>query len=156
MNMQLEEGERIAGEFLKEIEPLCSKVMVCGSIRRRKRAVNDIDIVAIPKSRIDLIEHLKCTMPYTKAGAKLIEVTFQEEQIDVYIADESTFETLVLIRTGSAEHNVRLCSLAKGRGWQLKANGKGLVDGSGKLITNNEKGILEALLGKYVEPEDRT
>ena len=38
---------------------------------------------------------------------------------------------------------------------KLKANGDGLFDNNGKLISDTERGILEKLLGRYVEPEKR-
>jgi hypothetical protein len=40
-------------------------------------------------------------------------------------------------------------------GLSLKAGGIGLVDKEGKVISNTERGILENLLNKYVEPKDR-
>lgn len=48
--------------------------------------------------------------------------------IDIYVATPETWATLLLIRTGSKENNIRLCSLAKRKGWHLKANGDGLFD----------------------------
>lgn len=47
------------------------------------------------------------------------------------------------LRTGSAQNNIRLATLAKKRGWQLKANGDGLFDGNGRRIAGDtEEGIF--------------
>ena len=128
------------GKFFKRME-------IVGSIRRGKAECHDIDIVAIPKDGL-------------KFEAKILKMfysglTADNVQIEIYIADENTFETLKLIRTGSAEHNKMLCSIAKKKGWKLKANGEGLIDENEKIISNTEEGILKALLGKWVPPEER-
>ena len=77
--------------------------------------------------------------------------------IDLYLATEKTFGTLVLIRTGSAEHNVRLTTLAMGQSMKLKANGDGLVDRNNEkmVFENTEEGILMKLLGRVPPPEQR-
>jgi DNA polymerase/3'-5' exonuclease PolX len=84
--------------------------------------------------------------------------------IDLYLADETTYETLVLIRTGSKDHNIRLTTLSKGKGWKLKASGAGLVRTNGKegkdeeileVIDRTEDGILQKLLGRVPKPEER-
>ncbi|HII36249.1 MAG TPA: hypothetical protein HA319_04280 [Nitrosopumilaceae archaeon] len=77
--------------------------------------------------------------------------------IDLYLANEQTFQTLVLIRTGSAEHNVRLTTIAKYKNMKLKADGKGLVDRNDESIIyeNTEDGILQRLLGNVPVPEKR-
>jgi len=46
--MKLEEAEKYAKQITGVISSLCEKVLVVGSIRRRRPEVNDIDIVAIP------------------------------------------------------------------------------------------------------------
>ena len=50
----------------------------------------------------------------------------QEIQVDCYIATPETFATLLLIRTGSAEHNIWLAQRAKACGGKLHADGSGL------------------------------
>lgn len=56
-----------------------------------------------------------------------------------------TFHTLFLIRTGSKENNVRLCSRAKSKGWKLHASGEEAVELFGeKAVRRAEKtGIHE-------------
>ena len=59
-----------------------------------------------------------------------------------------------LIRTGSAEHNRKLCSMALKKGMKLHADGRGLYKDD-EMVSNTEEGILQILLGKYVKPEKR-
>lgn len=147
--MDLKQAESIAYNFILDNSFEFRVVEICGSIRRKKANVNDIDLVAIPKNPETFLKKFDANI----RGPKRVEIFFSGIKIDIYIADEKNFEVLKLIRTGSAEHNIKLCKEAIKRGWKLKANGDGLITPSGAIRT--EKGILEALLGKYVEPEDR-
>ena len=137
-----EEAETIAEEIYLTYLPFWKEIRIVGSIRREKEKVHDIDIVMLPNDWIRL-------------EAKIIKGNIKGIPFDIYIANEKTFETLVLIRTGSAEHNQMLCKKAIEKGWKLKADGTGLVDKDGNIIDNTERGILEKLLGRYVEPRDR-
>jgi DNA polymerase (family 10) len=77
-------------------------------------------------------------------------------QVDIYIADETTWATLLLIRTGSTENNIRLCSRAKDMGWHLAASGDGLFNEMGKRIAGDtEISIYNALGLPYQEPLER-
>jgi DNA polymerase/3'-5' exonuclease PolX len=42
-------AERIAWSLIERLKPVCEQVMLCGSIRRRRPAVHDIDIVCQPR-----------------------------------------------------------------------------------------------------------
>src|SRR5579872_892171 len=156
------------------------KYEVCGSIRRRKPQVGDIDIVAIPKLYYNIGEEtlsnfIKKIDPkgiseaekLGKSGVKrfldgdlIKRFEFKGMSVDLYLADEKTFGTLVLIRTGSKEHNIKLTSIAKERGLKLFASGKGLceVDKDGniiKTISTEENEILAILLGKIPSSTER-
>lgn len=152
---------------------------ICGSIRRKKPEVNDIDIVAIKKdeslynfgewSLDDTIQYLdpkglEESKQLGKRGAerfllgdKIKRFRYKDIMIDLYLANERTFETLILIRTGSKEHNVRLTTLAIGKGMKLKASGEGLVDRENEKMVyeDTENGILMRLLGRIPPPEKR-
>lgn len=138
------------------INPVCFKTEIVGSIRRQKDFVHDIDIVALPITP-DLISSVLIhpKLEIIKEGKKLIQGEFAEIPFDVYLADEFTYETLKLIRTGSKEHNIKLCKRAIALGYKLKASGTGLVDFEGNVLENTEAGILKRLCGNYVEPSER-
>ena len=155
--MQLETARKIAMGFCDEIfeKGLVETALICGSIRRKKPEVNDADIVVVPQPNRDLSGYLKNFYKCERAGKKLVNLAYKGLDIDVYITDKENFEVVKLIRIGSAEHNTKLCGIALKKGWQLHADGRGLLDGDGNLISNTERGIVEKLLGKYVEPEER-
>ena len=80
--------------------------------------------------------------------------------VDLYLADEKTFVTLILIRTGSKEHNMKLTSIARQKGLKLFASGKGLCEidrdeNITKTISTDENEILAILLGRMPLPTER-
>lgn len=154
--MELERAKIIAEAVVKRLSPYCSKIEVAGSIRRQKSTVNDIDIVLIAADPWNLtfeitglgVTHLK--------GDKLKRVNYNGVQIDLYYATPETWATLLLIRTGSKENNIRLATLAKKRGWRLAASGDGLFNENGQRIAgDSEESIYEALGLPYQRPEER-
>ena len=154
--MELERAEKIAREVIKQLSPYCSHIELCGSIRRKKPLVHDIDLVLIPSDPWNLHHEIMGLGQVRKSGSKIMQVMVGSTQVDIYIASEDTWATLLLIRTGSAENNRRLASLAKKRGWHLAASGDGLFDQNGKRIAgDSEESIYRALNLQYQKPEER-
>ena len=154
--MELKQGQRVAEEVVKTLAPHCSRIEVAGSIRREKPVVKDIDLVVIPNDPWRLTNELIKLGQVKMSGKKLVRVMLGLRQLDVYFADEETWATVLLIRTGSVENNIRLCSLAKKRGWRLAASGDGLFNEKGERIAGDtEQSIYEALSLPYQEPRER-
>jgi DNA polymerase (family 10) len=174
--LSLKLADSIAAELCRSLSGGCDKIAVAGSVRRRRPAVHDIDIVAIPKygeglpqtlfgdrERISFLDveltslESRGMLRTLERGPKAIrlEVAPEEVPVDLYIASPQTWATLLLIRTGSREHNIRLCSLARDLGMQLKADGSGLFRGGAIVARDSEESIFEALGLRYVPPEYR-
>ena len=91
-----------------------------------------------------------------KAGPKLVQRRYKGEQIDLYLADENTWSTLVLIRTGSKEHNKTLCARAKTIGGKLHADGSGIdLPGLGRCQPRDEADVFRLLGLPYKAPRER-
>lgn len=160
--MRLEEAKLIAERVKEFLTPYCERIEIAGSVRRRKPEVNDIDIVLIEKPEAALtinyaIAHIGTML---KDGPKIKQLWYTENQtliaVDLYLATPATWPTLLFIRTGSKENNIRLASLARRKGWHLKANGDGLFDEDGNRVAGDtEESIYEALAIPYQEPEER-
>lgn len=173
-------AEKTVNELLPKLNSHFIRYQICGSLRRKKPTVGDIDIVAIPKSECNfgeenlsnLISRLdpegnEVAKSLGKSGAKrflngslIKRFKFKEISVDIYLADENTFGTLILIRTGSKEHNIKLTRIARRKGMKLFASGKGLCvvdekDNITKIITTDENEILSILLGYIPEPTAR-
>jgi len=157
--MELEKAKKIAAEVINRLSPYCKKIEVAGSVRRRRPSPRDIDIVLIPSDPWNLeAEVLALARPLQPklSGEKLKRFSFNGAQVDLYYATVETWATLLLIRTGSTENNIRLCSRAKEMGWHLAASGDGLFDETGMRIAGDtEHSIFQALGLEYEEPWER-
>ncbi|MBA7616099.1 hypothetical protein ES703_23390 [subsurface metagenome] len=154
--MELERAQKIAEGVVGGLEQYCEQIEVAGSIRRKKPQVNDIDLVLVPRDR-DALDHRLMQLGKLKmSGLKIARIQMEEITLDVYYATPETWATLLLIRTGSVENNIRLCSLAKRKGWHLAASGDGLFDEKGERVAwQSEEDIFRALGLPYQRPEER-
>lgn len=173
-------AENVADEIITKLQNHFVKYQICGSLRRMRDTVGDIDIVAIPKCAYEpgdetLSESISKIDPngsnivksLGKSGAgrfldgDLVKrFHFQGILIDLYLADETTFGTLVLIRTGSKEHNIKLAMIARSKNMKLFASGKGLCrvdsdDNITEIICTDEHEILTTLLNNIPKPKER-
>ena len=155
--IELEKAQKAAAELIGILNPYCTKIEVAGSVRRKKSMVNDIDFVVIAPDAFNFSSKLRTLGSVKMSGAKIVRVTTPSNvQLDFYFASPETWATLLLIRTGSTQSNIRLCALAKKWGWQLKANGDGLFNAENERIAGDtEKSIFETLGLPYLEPEKR-
>jgi len=155
--MELKQAQQLSQEILGILKPHCRQIMVVGSIRRGKEFPRDIDIVLIPGNQGALLMALEGLGEKMKSGPKMVQRRYKGQQVDIYIADEKTWPTLVLIRTGSKEHNIRLCARARAIGMTLHADGSGInkVDGGTMILPVSEEEIFGVLGLPYVEPSKR-
>lgn len=154
--MKLKEAQAIANEVSRKLSPYCERIETAGSIRRQKPEVRDIDIVLVPSKLWDLNQAILNLGPSHVAGEKLKRVNYNGKQIDIYYATENTWVTLLLIRTGSTENNIRLCKRARSLGMKLKANGDGIIGKDGQLIKiESEEQIYSILKLPYQKPGER-
>jgi DNA polymerase (family X) len=176
VELPLSQAETLAEELRRILALGCEKIAVAGSIRRRRSKIHDIDMVAIPRyeegtprtlfgdrERINVLDaelarlSSEGKVQIIERGPKAVRFNVKPEEcaVDLYIASPTTWATLLLIRTGSREHNIHMCTLAKERGMQLKADGSGLFRGSHMVARDSEESIFEALGLPYVPPEKR-
>ena len=151
--MKLEEARVLADRACRILACFCDRVEVAGSIRRGKAEVGDVDIVVLPKAMIlpgaGLFGAARVTAD--QAWNELIPLAFKKScflveasgkallrcaflvhgfQVDIYRARPETWGVILLVRTGSKEHNVKLCTLARLKGLKLSA-AEGVVDQDG-------------------------
>lgn len=159
MPIFLDKAKSTANAIVEKLKPYCSRIEVVGSIRRRVPQVNDIDIVLIPRDYWNLYnEILSLCAPFNPkaSGKKIMRITVLGTQVDLYFATPETWATLLLIRTGSTQNNIRLCTLAKKKGWHLSASGDGLFDENGhKIAGDTEESIYNSLGIPYQNPRER-
>jgi len=160
--MKFEEATPRAVLVVQTIEHLCDKIVIAGSLRRQKPDVNDIDIVLIPQTpwywpaTIANLLRDQLGMKIIQAGPELITLGFSEVDlpVDLYRARPETWGVLLLIRTGSIDHNIKLCSKAREMGLMLSA-AKGVIKEGKVIASRTEQEIFKALEMEYVPPEKR-
>ena len=153
--MELKLAQFLAQEILDQLAPYCERIEVVGSIRRQVEQARDIDILLIPKNPGQLLVALQGMGTRRFGGQKLVERLYKGVQVDFYFATPETWFTLLLIRTGSTSHNIKLTSLAKQKGWHLYANGRGLFVGNAKIAGESEESFFRTLGLPYLPPERR-
>jgi len=158
--MELEKTQVIANKILSVLTPYCEKIEIAGSIRRQRSFPHDIDIVAIPSNQGQFVYQLQQMGLIEMGGQKLIRVELQlgylpGTMLDVYVATPETWATLLLIRTGSKEHNIYLCTRARQKGMKLHADGSGLFRALERVAGDTEESIFKTLGLDYVIPERR-
>jgi len=115
--MKLEQAQGLAGQVLEAIRDHCERIEVAGSIRRKKSEIRDIDLVLLPKPllRPRILATLRRTMnaEVLKSGDKVAQLAINGVNVDLYFANKESFAPLLFFRTGSAQSNMRLASIAR-------------------------------------------
>jgi len=155
----------IAEDLVAQMLSACTRIQIVGSIRRLKPIVSDIDILAIPRflrseddalfgqpvqeNQLDKLLSQMCLkgeLEIETNGSKIkrfIKIVDGETvSVDLYIATEQTWWPLLLIRTGSRNHNIKLARRATELQMQLKADGSGLLTSVGLLSIQSEEDIF--------------
>ena len=160
--LDLKEAEKTAAQVKAAVEALCELIEVAGSIRRQKTTVHDIDFVVVAKSDAEwqrINEKLKQLKAKPNcSGNSVIKVFVPCEngffQVDFYRAKPSTFGIHLLVRTGSAEHNMWLAGYAISKGMRIKYS-EGLIKNGTAIAGETEQGVFEALGLPYPLPSER-
>ncbi len=160
--LDLKQAEVIASHVKTAVCAHCERIEVVGSIRRQKAKVRDIDFVAVAKSDLEW-QKISQTLKHKKAkllcsGNNVIKAFLPTPnglfQVDFYRAQPSTFGIHLLVRTGSAEHNTWLASLAISKGMRIKYS-EGLTKDDNVIAGETEQSVFEALGLPYQVPSQR-
>jgi DNA polymerase (family 10) len=132
-------------------------VEVCGSIRRRKEIVRDIDILVgggDSRSIISFFTSLPEVEEIIVSGETKTSCRLKSGiEADLRIVNKEEFPYALMYFTGSKEHNVKLRGIAKKKGFKL--NEYGLFDGEKLVTLNSEEEIYHMLDLAYIAPELR-
>lgn len=137
--------------------PGVASVEVCGSFRRGRDTVGDLDLVVCSRSRIDLaqaLRHYPQVHEITAAGPTRCTLVLQcGLQVDLRLVPPESAGAAVYYFTGSRDHNVELRLRAVQRG--MKLNEYGLFRGRRRVAGASEEEILRALGLPWIAPELR-
>ena len=133
------------------------KIVVAGSIRRRKETVGDIDILAVSERPRPIMDYF-VNMPevagvFAKGETKSSVKLKSGLDVDLRIVPEASYGAALNYFTGSKSHNIALREIAIKKGYKL--NEYGLFKGRRQIAGKTEEEIYKALGLGYIEPEMR-
>ena len=164
--------------LLKErLASVCERIEIAGSLRREKPDVGDIELLCIPKPSdslffTDLLDamlkgllgaeppllsyrpNIKGSVIYGQKNKLLIHVQ-SGIPVDIFSTDAKNFGMAWLVRTGSAEFNIRVMARFK----ELRMHGHaygGITGTQGQEIDcPTEEVVFKHLGWGFIEPKDR-
>lgn len=178
--MTLAEAQKIAEATRAFLEPVCERIEIAGSIRRRRPECADVDLVVIPRIseqkdffgvvtgrenlvRKLLIEYARDTRPKPQwvtgkepePNAQNLLLKGPKAQLDVWIATPATWATRLITRTGSMQHNVWIANRAIARRGKFRPYEGLWFSSMGLIQPSNEEQFYEALGLPFIPPEKR-
>lgn len=142
--------------------PQVARAEVCGSFRRGKETVHDLDFLAASKQPQAVIEAF-CALPQVRSviarGDTKASVHAEDGvQCDLRVVSNAEFPFALVYFTGSKEHNVALRQRALDRGWSLNEYAfTPVASGAGDPPpeVHEEADVHRALGLDFIEPELR-
>lgn len=142
------------------------KIMIVGSLRRKREYIGDLDFVVLPADLAGLKNRCKQSCAVIDNGQQNFSLEMQDGfRIDIYLAKPpsvdmfmpipSNFGSLVLCRTGSKEHNIYMATLAKEKGFRWAVY-DALYDPDLNIVAaEREEDFFKALGMDWIPPEAR-
>ena len=160
----LKDAEKIGNEILAEIKkiPAVQNAALAGSIRRKKETIGDIDIVILaePVNRKKIVNKFTRFTQVEKVLTKgttraSVLLKYKNFQVDIRLVHDHEYGAAMLYFTGSKEHNIKLRTIAKERGYKI--NEYGIFDNRNgkKLAGKTEEEMYHFLKLEYIPPERR-
>jgi DNA polymerase (family 10) len=135
------------------------RILICGSIRRMKDTIGDIDILATSTSPLRVMNHFASLETVrevvAKGDTKTTIITHEGIQVDLRVVEPDSFGAAIQYFTGSKEHNVRMRELAIRKNLKLNEYGLFDLDTNKKVAGDSEEEIYDLLGMQWVPPEMR-
>lgn len=172
----------VARELCKRLKPVCERLVVAGSLRRKKSEVGDVEIIYIPRMeerQADLISTEMVSLADEEIDRMLADGTLAKRPsatggtawgaknklalhrsgmpVDLFRTNELSWWNYLVCRTGPAESNAAICMAAQSRGYKWNPYNVGFTrisDGATFAVESEEQ--VFAFVGlPYLAPEDR-
>lgn len=164
------EALAIAQGVVDALKDSCYRIEICGSLRREKIIIHDIEIVAIPIQKTDLFGEstertalddslAELRWKLTKNGPKYKQFSVSGINVDLFLASSVNYGLIKMIRTGSARFSKKMVtrhvygglmpnSLTVKDGYVWNANGE-------TMIIRDEDVLFDVWQMPYVAPKYR-
>jgi DNA polymerase (family 10) len=170
--MELEKARAIAQEIVYWLTPACERIVIAGSIRRRKPEVGDIELLCIPRfvNSIDYLDRMvralvtqrRLGFRRNKLGSrvygpknKLMAHLPSGIGVDIFSTTEECWAVSLVVRTGGEKTNKRIAAAAIRKGWRFHAYGDGFDAPGGHITCSTEQKVFEVVGLPYLPPEQR-
>ncbi|MGI9649368.1 MAG: DNA polymerase/3'-5' exonuclease PolX [Acidimicrobiia bacterium] len=136
--------------------PAVKKADYCGSLRRFREDIGDIDILVSSTEPDTVMGHFVTLPAVTEVighgDTKSSVVTRRGIQVDLRVVQPKEYGAALLYFTGSKTHNIHLRQLAIDRGWTLNEYGLSDLETDELIASRTEKDIYQALQLSLVPP----
>ena len=176
------EALKIAKLVCVSLADSCERLIVAGSLRRRKLEVGDVEIVYIPKmvtmavdfftatsvSQVDLVldRMIRDGVLAKRTNVKGSEIWGGKNKlavhpasgipVDFFAATEANWFNYLVCRTGGAENNRKIAMAAQAKRWKWNPYGEGFTRQDGSRVSSSSERDVFALAGlPYKEPWER-
>jgi DNA polymerase (family X) len=161
-------GRFLLGEMLPVAEairtrlaghPAIRRISLGGSLRRRKKTIGDIDLLATSpepeKVMAAFVAFPEVARVLGRGPTRSSVVLASGVQVDLRVVEEGQYWTALQYFTGSKDHNIALRRRALERGWSLSEYGV-KEESTGKNLAGSTEEDLYRMLGlPSIEPELR-
>jgi DNA polymerase (family 10) len=142
-----------------EADPSVERAQYCGSLRRLRETVADVDIVVAsrdPAAAREAFLKLPAVREVMGSGdTKTSVLTATGLQVDLRIVEPRQFGAACQYFTGSKAHNIKLRQRALARGWLLNEYGLSVAETGEVIASESEEAIYRALGLPLIPPPMR-
>ena len=151
------EAQGVALERILKGDSLSERVALCGSFRRQRETIGDLDFVAVsaaPARMMDRLAAASSVQRVESRGDTRMTVRLKTGlQVDLRVVPETSWGAALIYFTGSKAHNIALRRLAQMK--ELKLNEYGLFRGEAQVAGASEEAVYAALGLAWIPPELR-
>jgi len=176
-------GMSVARELCAALRPACERLIVAGSLRRRRPTIGDVEVLYIPKlewcrdpgdffasgqvNRADQVlddlerrgilarrQNVNGSQIYGPNNKLMIHLA-TGLPVDLFAATEANWWNYLVCRTGPAESNIRIAAAAKARGWHWNPYGPGFTRRGEVAAMRSEQDVFAFVNLPYAEPWER-
>ncbi|MCX5726579.1 MAG: DNA polymerase/3'-5' exonuclease PolX [Candidatus Saganbacteria bacterium] len=138
---------------LKEVD----KILICGSLRRMKETIGDIDILVTSRKPEKVMDSFT-TLPgvkeiIAKGKTKSAVILRSGIEADVRVVEPASFGAAAHYFTGSKQHNIKIREMGVKKG--LKINEYGIFRGNKRIGGEKEEDVFKSVGLPYIPSELR-
>lgn len=133
------------------------QIEICGSYRRGKETVGDLDILSVTADKKSTMEtfvnYEDVEKILSKGETKSSVIIKQNFQVDLRLVDTESYGSALIYFTGSKSHNVVIRKLAIKKNYKI--NEYGVYANNNRVAGKTEKEIYNKIDLNFIEPELR-